>query len=219
MGTRGLYVAIYNGKHHIAQYGQWDSYPSGQGARLLNFCRENLSSRTGQQAFIEKLVNCRFISNEEDRRCWDECGAEGKEFVSLDVAAKHDKKYPSLSRDTGAKIFDLILASEGPVPLTDEIEFAKDSLFCEWAYVVDLDKNTFEVYKGFNTEPLGENERFQGAPGAKGASGHTYYPIRHVRTYSLFDLPAEDEMFVQEIHSLTDEDEDEDKGAALEGKT
>ena len=44
--------------------------------------------------------------------------------------------------------------------LNDDINFAADSLFCEWAYVIDLDKSTFEAYVGFNKEPLSPDDRF-----------------------------------------------------------
>ena len=31
MGTRGLTMVVSKGKTRVAQYGQWDHYPSGQG--------------------------------------------------------------------------------------------------------------------------------------------------------------------------------------------
>jgi len=37
MGTRNLTMVISDGKTKIAQYGQWDGYPSGQGADILAF--------------------------------------------------------------------------------------------------------------------------------------------------------------------------------------
>lgn len=46
------------------------------------------------------------------------------------------------------------------IGLVNSEEFAADSLFCEWAYVIDLDKNTFEVYQGFNKKPIDKTERF-----------------------------------------------------------
>ena len=39
MGTRGLYCVVQDGELKVAQYGQWDAYPSGQGAVVLNFLR------------------------------------------------------------------------------------------------------------------------------------------------------------------------------------
>lgn len=34
------------------------------------------------------------------------------------------------------------------VEVGDDLHFAHDTLFCEWAYVVDLDKECLEAYKG-----------------------------------------------------------------------
>ena len=39
MGTRHLIIVWYKGKYRIAQYGQWDGYPSGQGLRVLRFLK------------------------------------------------------------------------------------------------------------------------------------------------------------------------------------
>jgi len=36
--------------------------------------------------------------------------------------------------------------------LIDDHNFPLDSLFCEWGYLVDLDAETFEVYRGFQKE-------------------------------------------------------------------
>ncbi|EGP83674.1 unnamed protein product [Zymoseptoria tritici ST99CH_3D1] len=37
MGTRHLILVWYKGKWHIAQYGQWDGYPGGQGMTVFRF--------------------------------------------------------------------------------------------------------------------------------------------------------------------------------------
>ena len=37
MGTRNLTVVKYKDEYKIAQYGQWDGYPNGQGVTILSF--------------------------------------------------------------------------------------------------------------------------------------------------------------------------------------
>lgn len=41
MGTRNLTMVIdRKGEIKVAQYGQWDGYPSGQGATILEFAKD-----------------------------------------------------------------------------------------------------------------------------------------------------------------------------------
>jgi hypothetical protein len=37
--------------------------------------------------------------------------------------------------------------------MIDSHTFLVDSLFCEWAYIINLDENVLEIYRGFNKEP------------------------------------------------------------------
>jgi hypothetical protein len=199
MGTRNLTCVYFNGEYKIAQYGQWDGYPSGQGLTALHFLKNADIVR-----FKQSLQNVSWITDGELKQRWLEFGHnidEGGVLVSCQIASLFYRKYPELSRDTAAEILNIVYDTVSPILLSNHILFAKDSLFCEWAYVVDLDKNTFEVYQGFNESPLGNEERFKPM---EDDTESDYYPVKCVATYSLDNLPT-DEIFLYELEGETEE--------------
>jgi hypothetical protein len=67
--------------------------------------------------------------------------------------------------------------------LQDNTDFMHDSLMCEWAYVVNIDTNELEIYKGFRqSKPIGRFRDIE--PQGK------YYAVSLVRVYNLNNLPA-----------------------------
>lgn len=76
---------------------------------------------------------------------------------------------------TGADVLKVIASAPNGVKLRNDYDFSRDSLFCEWAYVIDFDKNTFEVYQGFNEKPLDKSERFYSEVLTQYSSNNTYY--------------------------------------------
>jgi hypothetical protein len=128
MGTRGLTKVIKNDKVVVAQYGQWDHYPSGQGLTALRFLRD--------EANVEKLDKGLYWLYEVDSKdvgeIVDRIGEE--HFVTA---------YPSLIRDTGAEILELIANAKGALPVLLDTDFENDELFCEGVFTVDLDKKRF----------------------------------------------------------------------------
>lgn len=200
MGTRNLTAVVLNGEYKIAQYAQWDGYPKGQGLTVLRFLRD----KGVTEQFLTNLSGCRFGTEDEIKATWTAAGADpNSEWVNMSVGEKHTKMYRELSRDTGAGI--LALVAERPCLLGDSITFAADSLFCEWAYVVDLDAMTLEVYKGFNKRPLPSDARFKHLEAQRDGE---YYPIRKLCEFSLGKLPS-DEVFIEVINSCLPKDERE----------
>lgn len=192
MGTRHLIAVQIDNEYKVAQYGQWDGYPSSQGVGILQFLRKaNLTK------FAEKVRACKFLTPDEIKARWTECGADFSKnpdgFVSMQISERFANTYPQLSRDTGSDILGLIQNSKAGLELKNSIGFAADSLFCEYAYVVDLDKGTFEVFKGFNQTPLKRGERFSELPVEEKKSGDTYYPVKKVCEFSLLELPTQKE--------------------------
>ena len=183
MGTRNLTAVYFENEYRIAQYGQWDGYPEGQGMTALKFARRIATNSDLMNQFKSNLKQCRWADD-----------AYLKEIELWHKAHPHETlDMPALSRDTGAEILDNVLKL--PRVLVNKIDFAADSLFCEYAYVIDLDKNTFEAYKGFNKQyELTEEDRFYFLRDKEDDGREThYYGIRLVEQWDLDDLPSDED--------------------------
>lgn len=196
MGTRNLTMVIYDGKTRVAQYGQWDGYPRGQGATVLSFLKKN-KSPLKMKAFKEKLLEAKFIDEAKRKEIKSFCKSIGSTngWMTMEQADKYKEKYPLLSRDNGAKVLEMIMKTEEKdLWLDDSTDFAADSLFCEYAYVIDLDKGKLEVYTGFNKTPLSKEERFfyltEEAKKDHIEGTTKYSPIRLAVEYPLDKLPT-----------------------------
>jgi hypothetical protein len=187
MGTRNLACVVKNGEYKLARYCQWDGYPSGQGRDILEFLRNDFDRTT----FEVGLANIKEVTTAQLKQFWTDCGADPKcDWVTLEISEKFKTVYPELSRDPNhASILKGI--QTGTVQWSNpELNFVSDSLFCEWCYVIDLDKGTFEIYKGFNKSPLAATERFANMPLVDRGQAEQYYPCRFVKSYSLRRLPS-----------------------------
>ena len=97
--------------------------------------------------------------------------------------------------DFGGKFLkEIIICDYGKILLKNSINFAKNSLYCEWAYVIDLDKDIFEVYIGSNLLNLSENERFFFLQD----KNEKYKPVKLIKSYNFKNLPNQLE-FVEEF--------------------
>lgn len=200
MGTRNLTMVIANGKTKVAQYGQWDGYPEGQGKTALETLKQII--HLGQlRQFKTKIDNLKWVSKKDAKK--------------VDEDENWTTNYPYLSRDCGAQIlsaihFGKIKISDGIgkkkevkikiIGLGNQEEFAADSLFCEWAYVIDLDKGTFEVYKGFNKVALTEVDRFYSLQDIN----EEYKPIKLLTSYSIDKLPTMEEFLALDKEEVED---------------
>lgn len=156
MGTRHMIGVIKGGEYKVGQYGQWDGYPEGQGYDVLNFLRT-----VNLEELKKKIDCCQFITKEKLREYYVEAGDKPDNtngFVELSVAERVSKEHPEISRDTGAGILDLIMKVDDNdvLYLVDSHDFLEDETFCEFAYVIDLDKEILICYAGSPNDIFGE---------------------------------------------------------------
>lgn len=186
MGIKSITVVVLNKNNRVAQYGQLDGSPLGQGVVVLNFLKDKMN----REIFSQNLTKCSWISEERYRDLWVSCGATTTDdWVDEKIHASFKKKYPYLDYDCGANVLNIIQNNEIGMELKNSIDFSINSIFCEWIYVVDLDKNVFEIYKGFNKTPLSKEDRFY----YNGYKERDYYPAKIVKEYDLNDLPSVEE--------------------------
>lgn len=196
MGTRNLTaVAIDNG-YKVAQYCQWDGYPTGQGHTILEFLK-TADLDTFKRQVREKTF---YGTSAEIDAAYAKFSNNGWMTFEQSKAFK-ESEFGYLSRDTGAKVLEVVYNASDPVMLCDSIDFAKDSLFCEYAYVIDLNRDVLEVYIGFNKEPLEPGSRFY----TNEPKDDEYYPVRLFKEYSLHDLPEDFEELEAEMNKRWEE--------------
>jgi hypothetical protein len=163
MGTRNLTVVKNSqGTTKIAQYGQWDGYPSYSGIQALSFLR----GKTNVDNLLAKLDNVEFVSDEEVDQLYKQFETtdwENKEFLNA---------YPGLHRDTGILILGIVANSNSTIKTVDNTEFANDSLFCEGIYEVDFSTNKFtsnfnDVVAMYDLDNLPTDEEYLSAMGVE----------------------------------------------------
>ncbi|RYP46052.1 hypothetical protein DL768_007678 [Monosporascus sp. mg162] len=222
MGTRHLILVYYKGQYRIAQYGQWDGFPGGQGVTVLRFVSdpENLSKLRSvldaEGTLYEPTEDQLNAWYAEMQRATQEHYArrpptDKREFEEwCNVRHPGRDVCPSVSRDTGADILWLVAdaTAERPVPVVPDIEFLAETYFCEWAYVVDLDEHVLEVYgspkrlvhRGLPV--LGDGSRFRRVESLKDAESLPSL----VGRFPFDNLPSREE-FVSSLTSAEVEEE------------
>lgn len=184
MGTRNLTIVYLDGEYKVAQYGQWDGYPERNGLEVLRFLKD-----MDEEKFRAAVRKTSFADPKKLDALWEKYGAVGG-VISVEDAIKFGEAYPQFYRDTGPEILSIIMKHPEGIELQDDLTFAADGLYCEWAWVIDLDKRTFEGYKGFSSEPLTEQDRFYFL---RDLEENGYSGVRLVAEWSIDELPSDED--------------------------
>ena len=154
MGTRGTYGYRKN-KQDKLMYNHYDSYPEGLGQNMLEYIK----------MYSNKEINdicdsIKFVENDKNFQIQQEM--KGKIQSREDyLSSFHEDSTILMPEDNG---------------------FIKDSLFCEWGYIVNLDTECLEVWRGFQIVSQKGNRYGR----KKNSDG--YYPCRLMAEIPFDDL-------------------------------
>lgn len=146
MSTRGAFGFTKNGVNKIT-YNHFDSYPTGLGFDIIEFIMQNNIEKMNK--IFDKITMVKY----DDVPTVDQLKILEEYFGSkIDIRKIKDME-------------DLISSNQyitdfqkGFPFMLDNESFMGDSLFCEYAYIINLDDNTLEVYYGNNY--VSQNNRF-----------------------------------------------------------
>ena len=139
MSTRGV-VGFRHKRKDLLTYNHSDSYPSDLGLRVVHDLHDLLQK--GLKPLIRQ-VEALTIVTEETPRPDEKERRRLQKYANGNVSTQDEYWYQTL-RETQGDIKEILKSRY----LLDGNNFILDSLFCEWGYIINLDEETLEVYKG-----------------------------------------------------------------------
>ncbi|MBO7697356.1 MAG: hypothetical protein J6T10_32405 [Methanobrevibacter sp.] len=170
MSTRGLWGFRKNNVDKLT-YNHFDSYPSGLGREIIEFIQNNCLE-------LENICK-RIILVDEESTPTEKQIEELKDFADLTVSTRSENDWYCLLRKAQE---DKNVYAQGLKYMIDNKNFILDSVFCEYAYIINLDTKKLEIYVGFQNIP-DETNRYGCQPNSEG-----YYPCRLVYAIDLIDV-------------------------------
>lgn len=176
MGTRGLFGMRKNGQDK-AVYNHFDSYPEYLGKEFLSFIKMNGPEKLSQFFDNIKLIDADVNPTQEQKEYCKQMG-----WFDNTVSNQSDNDWYCLLRGTqDLDAWQKCIDKNQEIYLDNYIDFIKNSLFCEYAYIFDLDTNVLEFYVGFQKLPQVGN-RYGIMP------ENRYYPCKLVLTIPLDEI-------------------------------
>lgn len=171
MSTRGSIGIFFKGEFKDF-YNHSDSYPSGLGEEVVAFVKKVNKTKTGWDRLKKNLQ--RVVAIDRKVKPTAEQIENYKEYADLSVSNQsYEDWYCLLRRLQGIGMIQEIMKGKLKHANFGGEPFIKDSLFCEYAYVINLDKMTLEFYEGFQDKKPQKGNRFGVERNKSG-----YYPCR-----------------------------------------
>ena len=184
MGTRGVWGFRKNG-HTIVTYHHFDSYPEGLGYSFVQFLKDNTNDQLSEAFDNIKEINVRVKPTDEQKQyCIDMGWFDG--YVS---DRSSDDWYCLLHKLQEPEQWQDAMDQGKEIYVDNYTSFLKDSLFCEYGYIYDIDCMMLEFYEGFQKKPQIDNP-YGNTPNEDG-----YYPCRVaglMMKWDIDDAPIDD---------------------------
>lgn len=179
MSTQGLIAFVESGKLY-ATYNNNSSYPTWQLAQLIEWVQA--ADMQEARAGVRRLQMV----------CEDDAPSEQLQ-IALSEFSRTSSGGVTVNEGRADDWYCLIRETHGDPEamlacgyMIDNIDFAADGTFCEWAYVLNLDSEQLEVHRG-NQPGRHDSGRFAHLDSHDPHS----HPVRLVATYGFDELPEE----------------------------
>ena len=178
MSTRGT-IGFRVSENDKVTYNHSDSYPTWLGIQVMSFILNTPESELKDIANRIELVD-------EDSKPSSELIEAYRGYADTDVATQTLTDWYCLLRHTQGELEHY---RNGVRHMIDYSTFLHDSLFCEWAYIINLDTQELEIYKGFNKNKKGKGRYASKfiAPDRIGEKVE-YYGVTLLTTMKLSDI-------------------------------
>lgn len=183
MGTRGIMGFRCGGDDKLT-YNHSDSDPHWLGVYVLGDLKSFIADykHTTQQRLREIFDNITIVGQEDK--------------PSMEQVEELEKRFPGrLKVGCGNAAYDVLRDFQGDISaylaglkwMVGNNDFIKDSLSCEWGYIVNIDTMRLEVWRGFQRKPDKTNRYGH----KRDRNNKKYYPCAMLISFDLFELPSE----------------------------
>ena len=168
-------------------YNHYDSNPDGLGEDVVNFVKEVIKTRGGLNKLKRnvsklKLVRSGVPASKTNQKKY-------KRYANMDVSTRKITEWYVLLRNAQG-IDGIRDIYNGKLDIMiNSLSFLRDSDFCEYAYIINLDENRLEFYEGGSKTPqLNSPLKLPQCPHPRKTSGD-WYPVRFKGSCPLNRIP------------------------------
>jgi hypothetical protein len=169
-------MGVRIGDQDKVTYCHFDCYPEGLGKKVVSAVRAMLRD-PGIEGLKQLATELRLVDGNSEATPTEQ--ERFGRFADDGVSTQKRSEWYVLLRELQGDLKGTLQAGV----MIDSHEFLQDSLFCEYAYIVNLDDMAFECYRGFQREPHTKG-RYAALTGRD-----EYKPVALVGSFDLADIP------------------------------